>query len=94
MAKLQTQIHINAPVERVRDLTEGAARPPWMQTRPGPLVGALTESWESAEYGGGTRFVFRAEYRPRLPLLGPLVSVGYRQSVARSLTALKQMAER
>lgn len=89
--KLKACVHIKAPVQTVRELV--SHRQEWLVTRGGVLLNTLAESWDAAEEPGGTIFTLQMEYGAKLSFLEPFMGDGFQQSVATSLSRLKQLAE-
>jgi hypothetical protein len=90
--KLRAYIHINAPVQTVRQLAD-ARRQEWLVTHGGMWVRTLSQSWEATENENGTRFTLRLEYRSRLPFFEDLMGDGLQTSITKSVGRLKQLAE-
>lgn len=94
MRKLQACIHINAPVQTVRDLTaDQQHRSAWLVIGGYRWVRTLDESWEATECEGGTRLSLHMRYQSRLPFIEPLLTDGFPHEMVSSLNRLKTMAE-
>lgn len=93
MRSLQACIHINAPVQTVRDLADAQHRSAWLVIGGYRWVRTVDESWEATECEGGTRLSMQLRYQSRVPFIEPLLTDGFPHQVVSSLNRLKAMAE-
>jgi|GEM_PF-5305962 len=92
MRRLKACVHIQAPVQRVRQLAD-SGKAEWMIGRGSIWLRTLGESWEATPVGEGTQFTLKMEYKARVPFMEPLMAEGVQHSVTHSLSRLKQLAE-
>jgi len=93
MRKLQASVLIKAPIKIVEALTQSDRRHAWLRTPRPAFIQTLDESFVATETINGTKLSLKVKYQSRVPFLDPWLLEGYPESVASSLSRLKDMAE-